>query len=70
MCACVYMYLWKHPGMTKHYMAMDHVPLDSDCFKVCLSFVIKSLLYSGFLASGAITEMPHTAFVGGYFVVC
>lgn len=56
--------------MIKHYMAMDHVPLDSDCFKVCLSFVIKSLLYSGFLALGAITEMPHTAFVGGYFVVC
>lgn len=50
-------------------MAMDHVPLDSDCFKVCLSFVIKSLLYSGFLALVAITEMSHAAFVGGYFVV-
>lgn len=63
------MYLWKHLGMIKHYMAMHHVPLDSDCSKVGLSFVLKSLLYSVYLALGAVTEMPHAAFVGGYFVV-
>lgn len=76
-CICLYvpymyMYLWKHTGMIKHYTAMHHVPLDSDCSRVCLSFVIKSLLYSFYLALGAITEIPHTAFldfVGGYFVV-
>lgn len=59
-------------SMIKHYMAMHHVPPDSDCSKVCLSFVIKSLLYRVYLALGAVTEMPHTAlldFVGGYFVV-
>lgn len=67
---CLYVYLWKHSGMIKHFMAMDHVPLDSNCFKVCPSFLIKSLFYSVFLALGAITEMLHTAFVGGYFVVC
>lgn len=55
--------------MIKHYMAVYHVPLDSDCSKVCLSFVIKSLLYGVYLALGAIMEMPPAAFVGDCFVV-
>lgn len=65
-------YLWKHTGMIKHYIAVFHVPLDSDCQKFCLSFVIQSLLYSIYLALGTITEIPRTAFlnsVGGYLVV-
>lgn len=77
--ACVYIYthiemkyLWKHTEMIKHYVAVFHVPLDSDCCKLCLSFVLQSLLYSIYLALGTITEIPQTPFmnfVGGYFVV-
>lgn len=65
-------YLWKHTGMAKHYIAMFHIALDSDCWKLCLSFVTQSLLYSIYLALGTITEIPQTAFlnfVSGYFVV-
>lgn len=72
MYAYIDVYLWKDAGMIKHYMAIHHVPLVSDCSKLCLSFVIKSLLYSFYLALGAITEIPHIAlldFVGGCVVV-
>lgn len=75
MCMYIYIemkYLWKHTGMIKHYIAVFHVPLDSDCCRRWLAFAIHSLLYSIYLALGTITEIPHSAFlnfVGGYFVV-
>jgi len=58
--------------MMKHYVVMFPVPLNSGCCKLCLSFVMQSLLYSIYLALSTITETPRTAllnFVGGYFVV-
>lgn len=56
---CVYRYiemkyLRKHAGVVKNYIAVFHVPLDSDCCTVCLSFVLQSLLYSIYLALGTI----------------
>lgn len=69
-CICTYVaYICVLMEAPRNDQATYHVRLDSDCSKVCLSFVIKSLLYGVYLALGAITEMPPAAFVGGYFVV-